>query len=529
MEVTSPLEQRLPSVRGVNLLLLISMVLNVTLGLLLQNFSIIWGTIGTELLLILLPALLYLLIARLSWRQTLQLRWPGWNVVLLTVFLAVGMWIIAIWWGGLAGKLIGYDLPTPPEFYPKTLGAAVLLTSALALFAPVCEEVLFRGIVLRGYQRSGAARAIVASALLFAGFHLSGLRFVALLPMSLVLGFVAWRCRSLLVSIVLHAVYNGLSGGVSLLSGLRPDLPLERTLLTPLILAAGIVLVCAGLVGLVRASGPRPAPIARDKRRWLGRNWPVLPVLLVMVIVIAAEALISLQPSILAQSKLVMKGDPAGGSFRYELRDIEDVTVGEAQVDLTRHEQEWLLDVRVQRNAFEARQPGSYFKQDAMQSTAQYSYTYPGLELVSARASLSETLRQQEFTLSGKSSGLLLQVTDSTTATQNVLLPADSLFYGEWPWRLTALSFSSLASWSVVLGAPSRPSTNGPELGAGADAQILQVFGAEPVAVPAGNFIAWRVTLGQQTAWYDIDAPHILLRYDDGIVSYRLTDRQMRR
>lgn len=525
MSVSPPTEQRHPSVRGVNLVLLISMVLYVSLGLVLQNLSLIWGTIGTEVLVILLPALIYLLIARLPLRATLQWRWPGWQTVFLTLILGVGMWIIAIWWATLASKVIGYDLPVPPEFYPRTPGAIILLMSALAIFAPVCEEVLFRGIIQRGYERNGAIRAIVFGGMVFAGFHLSVLRLIALLPMAFMLGFVAWRCRSLVVSIVLHAVYNGLSGGVSIFSGLRPDIPLERSLLTPLTLAAGVILVVASLVGLLRTFGVRPAPLAHDQRRWLGRNWPLLPVLLVMVIVMAAEVLVSSQPKTLALSRLSLSADPAPGSFRYDLFSMTDERVGEAQVVMRLQNQDWQLDVQVQRDAFEAQQASSYFKQDALVSSALYSYTPDGLKLIYASANLTETLRQRAFTLQSSGNDLMLQVSDTTTPTQQVLLPSDSLFYGEWPWRLTALGFSSLAGWQVDLGGPSRPGENSPELGPGADAQVLIVFGAEPLAVPAGNFIAWRVTLGQQTAWYDVEAPHILLRYDDGIVSYRLSSR----
>ncbi|MHB1354435.1 MAG: CPBP family glutamic-type intramembrane protease [Anaerolineae bacterium] len=524
MSASPPIEPRHPSVRGVNLVLLISMVLYLSLGLLLQSWSVVWGTIITEILLI-LPALIYLLIARLPMRQTLQLRWPGWNLVLLTLFLATGMWIIAIWWGTLAGKVIGYNLPVPPDFYPREPGAMLLLMSALALFAPVCEEVLFRGILLRGYERSGAVRAILASGLIFAGFHLSPLRFVALLPMAMMLGFIAWRCRSLILAIILHAVYNGISGGISLLSGLRPDLPLERSLLTPLTLAAGVILVVASVVGLLRLSGVRPAPLERDKRRWLGRNWPLIPVVLVMVILMAAEALVSTQPQTLALNRLALSAEPAPGTFGYELRTITEEHVGDAQVELQRQGQGWLLDVRVQRNAFEAQQANSYFKQDAMSSTAHYTYDASGLNLLSAGGSLTETQRQRQFDLSSVDGDLQLEVTDTTTTTQKVLLPYDSLFYGEWPWRLTALNYTSLAAWQVDLGGPSRPGINGPERSAGTDAQTLLVFGAEPLAVPAGNFIAWRVKLGQQTAWYDVDAPHILLRYDDGVISYRLSSR----
>jgi hypothetical protein len=33
---------------------------------------------------------------------------------------------------------------------------------------------------------------------------------------------------------------------------------------------------------------------------------------------------------------------------------------------------------------------------------------------------------------------------------------------------------------------------------------------------PVGHRLAWKVTLGKQTAWYAATAPHTLLRYNDG-------------
>jgi hypothetical protein len=49
------------------------------------------------------------------------------------------------------------------------------------------------------------------------------------------------------------------------------------------------------------------------------------------------------------------------------------------------------------------------------------------------------------------------------------------------------------------------------------------VQGGEPIATPAGNYLAWRVEVGEQTAWYDVEPPHTLLRYDDGQSIYLLT------
>ena len=49
------------------------------------------------------------------------------------------------------------------------------------------------------------------------------------------------------------------------------------------------------------------------------------------------------------------------------------------------------------------------------------------------------------------------------------------------------------------------------------------VAGAEPVTTPVGNFIAWQVKMGRWTAWYDVNAPHTLLRYEFGSAAYVLT------
>jgi hypothetical protein len=45
------------------------------------------------------------------------------------------------------------------------------------------------------------------------------------------------------------------------------------------------------------------------------------------------------------------------------------------------------------------------------------------------------------------------------------------------------------------------------------------------VTTPAGRFTAWRVSVGEETAWYDVAAPHALVKYDDGFLVY-LLDRE---
>ena len=111
-----------------------------------------------------------------------------------------------------------------------------------------------------------------------------------------------------------------------------------------------------------------------------------------------------------------------------------------------------------------------------------------------------------------------------SSSAETLSLPANALLEGEWPWRLSALDFNLGMSWKATLAWPNRWSAQDQRNVPTAQDIVLTVQGAEPIATPAGNFIAWKVKVGNQTAWYDADFPHTLLRYDNGLVSYLLKE-----
>ena len=55
---------------------------------------------------------------------------------------------------------------------------------------------------------------------------------------------------------------------------------------------------------------------------------------------------------------------------------------------------------------------------------------------------------------------------------------------------------------------------------------VVKVIGEEKVSVPAGNFDTYHVKLDfgtiTQDAWYEKDAPHRMIKYDNGKLQYRL-------
>ena len=83
---------------------------------------------------------------------------------------------------------------------------ALLLTCVLA---PVLEEMLFRGVILRAFlQRYPRGIAIVHSAGVFGLAHMNLYQFVVGLTIGLVTGWLYERTRSLWPCIALHVAYN---------------------------------------------------------------------------------------------------------------------------------------------------------------------------------------------------------------------------------------------------------------------------------------------------------------------------------
>ena len=89
-------------------------------------------------------------------------------------------------------------------------GGVVLLVLVVAIAAPICEELFYRGLVLRALQRRfGAGWAIIGSGLLFGATHFELLQFPALTAFGMVLGLLAVRTGRLGPSICAHMAFNG--------------------------------------------------------------------------------------------------------------------------------------------------------------------------------------------------------------------------------------------------------------------------------------------------------------------------------
>jgi sodium transport system permease protein len=131
----------------------------------------------------------------------------------------------------------------------------VVVLLAVALAPAICEEVLFRGVLVRGLAtRFFPLAAVFVGAIVFSLYHLRIVQLVPTFTLGLVLGYLAMRADSVLPGMIAHFTNNAIA-----LVIVRGDAPPLATVFGTY---PGVSLVGCGIattMGLVLATGWRPA------------------------------------------------------------------------------------------------------------------------------------------------------------------------------------------------------------------------------------------------------------------------------
>jgi membrane protease YdiL (CAAX protease family) len=135
---------------------------------------------------------------------------PLWFAVFIALALGVQGVILLVQLGLSA---IGVDLVSPTSESISESTITVSMWLYVGLVGPICEEVLFRGVLMKELKPLGKNFAIVTSALVFGLFHDDVVQGTFAFLLGLVLGFVAME-YSLIWSIALHIFNNAILSGV---------------------------------------------------------------------------------------------------------------------------------------------------------------------------------------------------------------------------------------------------------------------------------------------------------------------------
>jgi sodium transport system permease protein len=220
-----------------------------------------WGLVATEWVLILVPVLTACWYLRADYRETLNLR--GFRPLSLigTLCLALGFVGITVWIGLQQARMFPESVRMAEalrkylDFGASGLGLGAGLVVA-AVGPAVCEEALFRGLLLSSLKgRMRPFLAVLVVSLLFGLSHMSIFRLVPTFVLGLYLTFIVHRTGSVLLSMLAHALNNGLAvaliyhpslaARLPWLAGETP-FPLAALAAFAALAAAGAALVVAG-------------------------------------------------------------------------------------------------------------------------------------------------------------------------------------------------------------------------------------------------------------------------------------------
>ncbi|MBQ8719238.1 MAG: CPBP family intramembrane metalloprotease [Clostridia bacterium] len=166
-----------------------------------------------QLLIFLIPGLVYckLMGSEFSARIPMQRPRPSHAVFLLSALLIMitGCLLIGIHTGGLAANERGFSLyETFTADISSSAGVVLFQLLAFAALPALCEEFVFRGVLLNALSKRGTVAAFAFSSLYFAMLHFDFAQLPVYLFSGVLLCVVLRITRSLPSVILVHFLYN---------------------------------------------------------------------------------------------------------------------------------------------------------------------------------------------------------------------------------------------------------------------------------------------------------------------------------
>lgn len=261
-----------PSILESNILYLLIGILLITVGSMVQAVEIYTGLLITEYLIILLPVLLYLKVKGYSLRQTLRLNGISFKQVIYIVLIVLLSYPIAVFFNYLGivflskyGQVLPSSVPIPGSSKEFVLGLIIV-----SITPGICEEIMFRGMLMKSYGSLGTKKAIIYSAVLFGIFHFNLQNLLGPIFLGILFGLLVYKTNSILSSIIAHATNNLVALLIGTLSLNAEEMVLDTQVVVPdnLLLfgaiAMGIIALILGYI-VCRLMESMPGTEIREK------------------------------------------------------------------------------------------------------------------------------------------------------------------------------------------------------------------------------------------------------------------------
>ncbi len=182
-------------------------------GSLLQLEYKLEGVLLTELLIILLPSLFFIWYLKADFKSSFNLRGFKVRDLIGSLLLWAGGFIIILYLSSLQSEFL-------PQMEDFSKGMSDLITgknlfwalAVIALSPAICEELLFRGVLLSSFKdNSKKVVAVVMVSLLFGFFHLSIFRLLPTFLLGLILTYIVYQSGSIFLAMIVHFINNAIA------------------------------------------------------------------------------------------------------------------------------------------------------------------------------------------------------------------------------------------------------------------------------------------------------------------------------
>jgi membrane protease YdiL (CAAX protease family) len=222
-----------PPLKDIVILYLLSSVLLLVFGTLLQTWHLLIGLVVTEVVLVVGPPFLYTLWYRQNVAQTFHLAPIQLKTALLVVVTTVAAFVL-VGFVALLQSLVFRPSQVYQDIWEHVFQQfqqipVIIAVLVVAVLPGICEELFFRGFLLHGLRnKTSDWSAIVLAGLLFGVFHLDVYRFFPVTLLGILFGYMVVKTGSIFTGMIAHATNNTIALAIAFVgSALRDKIPVS--------------------------------------------------------------------------------------------------------------------------------------------------------------------------------------------------------------------------------------------------------------------------------------------------------------
>lgn len=205
--------KRKPEILEANYLYMGIALIFIAVSLLITFKSLYSQIFVTHYIVILLPMVLFVLLRKFDIKEVFKLNKISFKQAVLSILIPIFSYPIGLFFNYITMIIISMvgELQPSPLPIPETTGMFIAGLFLFAITPGICEEIMFRGVMLSSYEKIGMKKAIVITGLLFGLFHFDIQNFLGPAFLGMLFAYMVYKTGSIYTSMIAHTVNNSIA------------------------------------------------------------------------------------------------------------------------------------------------------------------------------------------------------------------------------------------------------------------------------------------------------------------------------